>query len=180
VDSCTQLNLNFDVLQQNDAAEFWDKLMDALEAGLKGTPAEGLLEGQCFGGRIVYQKIALKERHLREERREPFVKLEVDVKPTLLEGLDDFVKGEVMDGENQVSWEENPLCIPCPTPPCIPCPTPPSLQVSWEPPLVPEPCKKDTLRRSCLGQLPNLLTISLKRFTLVRRKQRPSAASDYI
>ena len=68
VESCSCLNMNYSVFEQNDASEFADKLFDRIEMGLKGGPKEKLME-ECFGGKIVYQKIPKGCSH-RDERSE--------------------------------------------------------------------------------------------------------------
>ena len=135
VDACKCLNLQYSVYQQNDASEFCDKLLDKLEAALKGTPQMRDLEA-CFGGKLVYQKIPEGCEH-RTEREEPFIKVELIIKgkESIEESLAAFVEGELMDGDNQVE------CEGCNT-------------------------KKPTVRRICLGTLPNLLILHLKRFDL--------------
>lgn len=136
VEACKCLNLNYSVYQQNDASEFCDKLLDSLEAALKGTKHMDELEFGCFGGKLAYQKLPQGCEH-RAEREEPFIKIELIIKgkESIEESLAAFVEGELMDGENQVE------CEGCNT-------------------------KKPTVRRICLGALPNLLILHLKRFDL--------------
>jgi len=136
VEACRCLNLNYSVYQQNDASEFCDKLLDQLEASLKGTPQLVDLEEGCFGGKLAYQKLPQGCEH-RAEREEPFIKIELIIKgkESIEESLAAFVEGELMDGENKVE------CEGCNT-------------------------KKPTVRRICLGSLPNLLILHLKRFDL--------------
>ncbi|OWZ18878.1 Ubiquitin-specific protease [Phytophthora megakarya] len=136
VDSCTCLNLEFSVYQQNDATEFCDKLLDRLETGLKTTPQGTRCLQDVLGGRLISQKLPKDCGH-RYEREEPFIRLELQIrgKESIEESLSAFVEGELMDGDNKVECE---LCA----------------------------TKKAAVRRTCFGSLPNLLILHLKRFDL--------------
>ncbi|KAI9912824.1 hypothetical protein PsorP6_005736 [Peronosclerospora sorghi] len=136
VDSCTCLNLEFSVYQQNDATEFCDKLLDRLETGLKTTPQGARCLQEVLGGKLISQKLAKGCGH-RYEREEPFIRLELQIrgKESIEESLAAFVEGELMDGDNKVE------CEMCAT-------------------------KKAAVRRTCFGTLPNLLILHLKRFDL--------------
>lgn len=106
VESCKCLNLNYSVYQQNDASEFCDKLLDKLEAALKGGPQAKELQ-MCFGGKFAYQKMPQDCEH-RTEKEEPFIKVELIIrgKDSIQESLAAFVEGEMMDGENKVECEK--------------------------------------------------------------------------
>ncbi|GMF53147.1 unnamed protein product [Phytophthora fragariaefolia] len=136
VDSCTCLNLEFSVYQQNDATEFCDKLLDRLETGLKTTPQGTRCLQDVLGGKLISQKLPKDCGH-RYEREEPFIRLELQIrgKESIEESLSAFVEGELMDGDNKVECE---LCS----------------------------TKKAAVRRTCFGSLPNLLILHLKRFDL--------------
>ncbi|CAH0479240.1 unnamed protein product [Peronospora belbahrii] len=136
VDSCTCLNLEFSVYQQNDATEFCDKLLDRLETGLKTTPQGTRCLQDVLGGKLISQKLPKDCGH-RYEREEPFIRLELQIrgKESIEESLLAFVEGELMDGDNKVECE---LCA----------------------------TKKAAVRRTCFGSLPNLLILHLKRFDL--------------
>ncbi|GMF64527.1 unnamed protein product [Phytophthora lilii] len=136
VDSCTCLNLEFSVYQQNDATEFCDKLLDRLETGLKTTPQGTRCLQDVLGGKLISQKLPKDCGH-RYEREEPFIRLELQIrgKESIEESLSAFVEGELMDGDNKVECE---LCA----------------------------TKKAAVRRTCFGSLPNLLILHLKRFDL--------------
>lgn len=136
VDSCTCLNLEFSVYQQNDASEFCDKLLDRLETGLKTTPQGTHCLHEALGGKLISQKLPKGCDH-RYEREEPFIRLELQIrgKESIEESLTAFVEGEIMDGDNKVECEN--------------CGT-----------------KKAAIRRTCFGTLPNLLVLHLKRFDL--------------
>jgi ubiquitin C-terminal hydrolase len=105
VEACRCLNLNYSVYQQNDASEFCDKLLDKLEAALKGTPQMKQLQ-MVFGGKFSNQKIPEGCDH-RAEKEEPFIKVELIIrgKDSIQESLAAFVEGEMMDGENKVECE---------------------------------------------------------------------------
>ena len=152
VDACKSLNLNFNVYQQNDAAEFCDQLLDRLETSMKGkynglNSWDDCMLKTVFGGKTLYQKIPQEcgvyntEKkecgHWQSSRQENFLKIELIIrgKEKIEDSLADHVKGELMDGEN---------CIMC--------------DVCNE--------KKATTRRTCLDNLPNLLILHLKRFDL--------------
>lgn len=136
VDSCTCLNLEFSVYQQNDATEFCDKLLDRLETGLKTTPQGTRCLQDVLGGKLISQKLPKDCGH-RYEREEPFIRLELQIrgKESIEESLSAFVEGELMDGDNKVECE---LCA----------------------------TKKAAVRRTCFGSLPSLLILHLKRFDL--------------
>lgn len=61
VDACHSLKLEFNVFQQNDAAEFADKLLDRLDESFKGTPREGLVY-KMFSGNTFAQSISKDEK----------------------------------------------------------------------------------------------------------------------
>ena len=136
VEACKCLNLNYSVYQQNDAAEFCDQLLDKLEEALKGSPQLDDLNAGCFGGKFAYQKIPKGCDH-RTEREEAFIKLEL------------LIKGKESIEESLAAWSEGELMDGENQVECESCNT-----------------KKPTIRRSCLGQLPNLLILHLKRFDL--------------
>ncbi|CAM9145531.1 unnamed protein product [Chrysoparadoxa australica] len=136
VEACRCLNLQYNIYQQNDASEFCDKLLDRLEAGLKGQPEQLKALKQCFGGKLLHQKIPRGCEHTTS-RQDPFINLELIIrgKESIQESLAALTEGELMEGDNKVECED---------------------------------CgdKKDCIRRTCLGSLPNLLILHLKRFDL--------------
>eukprot|EP01029_Cantina_marsupialis_P022610 TRINITY_DN5523_c0_g1_i1.p1 TRINITY_DN5523_c0_g1~~TRINITY_DN5523_c0_g1_i1.p1 ORF type:complete len:1765 (-),score=588.41 TRINITY_DN5523_c0_g1_i1:169-5421(-) len=135
VRACSCLKLEYDVFQQNDSAEFFDKIVDRIEEGLKGTDALADLQF-CFSGKMCSQKKPEGCNH-NSERLEPFVRVELPVrdKKSVHDSLSSVVAGERMAGDNKV------FCDECNE-------------------------KKDTLRRTCFGELPNVLCLHLKRFDL--------------
>lgn len=118
VEACAALKLQFPVTSQNDTSEFYDKLLDNLEASLQGTP---FLEemNDCFLG----QQTKLKRCHtcgrVSTSREESFYRLELMTKDnsveknTLQECLDSFVAPEVMTGDNKVDCEQCQARMPC-------------------------------------------------------------------
>ena len=152
VDACKVLNMSFNVYHQNDAAEFYDQLLDRLETAMKGKAtgqnlwSEVMLKS-VFGGRTLYQKIPrecstyLSEKEkcgqVKGAREEPFLKIELMIRghEQIDESLAVLVQGELMDGENKV------MCDVCME-------------------------KKAVVLRTCINNLPNLLVLHLKRFDL--------------
>lgn len=88
------------VLEQMDADEFFATFMDKLEELMKGTDYSKLIK-QHFGGLQVTEIIGKDCTH-RSERHEPFITIPVEVKNknSILEGLESFVSGELLEGEN--------------------------------------------------------------------------------
>lgn len=103
---------------QMDADEFFNMLFEKLESCLKGTDQEHLLQ-ECFGGKVVNQIICKEEvkvgdkvygldNPFKSEREESFytLSLEVKHKRSILESLELFVEGEVLEGDNKYFCEE--------------------------------------------------------------------------
>lgn len=152
VDACKVLNMSFNVYHQNDAAEFYDQLLDRLETAMKGTISgqniwSDVILKSVFGGKTLYQKIPKecsiyqveKEEcgQIKGAREEPFLKIELMIRghEQIEESLAVLVQGELMDGDNKV------MCDVCQE-------------------------KKAVVRRTCVDKLPNLLVLHLKRFDL--------------
>mmetsp|Transcript_1602 Transcript_1602/g.2995 ORF Transcript_1602/g.2995 Transcript_1602/m.2995 type:complete len:2808 (-) Transcript_1602:373-8796(-) len=152
IDACKTLNLEFNVYHQNDASELLDKLLDRLETAMKGKPTGGVdmyaqLNTHTFGGKMLYQKIP-KEcsayetdkrdcGHWQGSRDEVFFKAEVTVRGN--DKISDALE-QVVEGE-LMDGDNKIMCDVCNT-------------------------KKDTVRRTCFGTLPNCLIVHLKRFDL--------------
>jgi ubiquitin C-terminal hydrolase len=132
VESCRPLGLTNDILSQNDTAEFCDKLVDCLEVVLKGT-------WKVFSGLVMHETDFVGVQY-RSEREQPFIFLPLPIVgtpvATLEKSLQEFVKAEKMDGENQVECEEAGNR------------------------------KFDAFRRDWVSQLPELLIVHLKRWQL--------------
>jgi len=152
VDACKSLNLNFNVYHQNDAAEFYDQLLDRIETATKGKHTKAnmwadIFLGKVFGGKWLYQKIPRecdvystdKEGcgHWQSTRQESFLKVELMIrgKERIEDSLAEAIEGELMDGDNKISCD---VCTK----------------------------KMATVRRTCFGDLPNTLMLHLKRFDL--------------
>lgn len=79
VEACQALQLQYPVTSQNDASEFYDKLLDTLESALRGSPEQQQMT-RCFTGR--YTK--LKRCHVCQletvSREETFCRLELEVR----------------------------------------------------------------------------------------------------
>lgn len=151
VEACKTLDLSFTVFQQNDASEFYDKLLDRIEMCTKGKTPENiwtnLFEKNVFGGKTLYQKIPLEcERfagnkddcgHWQGTRTEAFYKIELQISShdNINDSLAEFFKTELMDGDNKIRCE---VCSEA----------------------------KTTNRRACLGALPNTMVLHLKRFDM--------------
>jgi len=139
VEACSTLKLQFPVTSQNDASEFYDKLLDNLEEGLKGTPFLKQMN-ECFLG----QQTKLKRCHVcglvSKSREESFFRLELMTKDnsveknSLDECLQSFVAPEVLTGDNKVDCDQCNRRSPC-------------------------------TFVSCLTELPDYLFIHPKRFT---------------
>eukprot|EP01039_Chlorochromonas_danica_P010659 gene10659-11821_t len=165
IDACKPaLNLNYNIYHQNDAAEFYDQLLDRLEIATKNhnlapLPSssslsqetksywDGVFQEDVFGGKYVTQKIPqdcpfyARDKascgHSQSSNIEPFLKIELLLrgKETLEESLDELIRSELMDGENKIH------CDVCEE-------------------------KKAVQRFTSLLHLPPLLIIHLKRFDL--------------
>ena len=152
VDACKTLNLNFNVYHQNDAAEFCDQLLDRIENATQGKHTSqnvwnDVIQKQIFGGKSLYQKIPQgceayntdKQEcgHWQSSRLESFLKIEL-----LIRGKDkiDDSLAEMIIGE-LMDGDNKVDCDVCAQ-------------------------KKATIRRTCIGNLPNTMVLHLKRFDL--------------
>ena len=152
VDACKTLNLNFNVYHQNDAAEFCDQLLDRIENATQGKHTQqnvwnDVIQKQIFGGKSLYQKIPQgceayntdKQEcgHWQSSRLESFLKIEL-----LIRGKDkiDDSLAEMIIGE-LMDGDNKVDCDVCTQ-------------------------KKATIRRTCIGNLPNTMVLHLKRFDL--------------
>jgi len=96
---CTDIEgqpLNTNV--QMDVDEFLNALFDKLEVAVKGTDMENILKNR-FGGKVLNQVICQDVDYI-SEREEDFYVLSLEVKKTLLQSLEFYVKGELLDGDN--------------------------------------------------------------------------------
>ena len=152
VDACKTLNLNFNVYHQNDAAEFCDQLLDRIENATQGKQTSqnvwnDVIQKQIFGGKSLYQKIPQdcesyendKQEcgHWQSSRLESFLKIELLIRGK--EKIDDSL-AEMIIGE-LMDGDNKVDCDVCTQ-------------------------KKATIRRTCIGKLPNTMVLHLKRFDL--------------
>mmetsp|Transcript_32541 Transcript_32541/g.66280 ORF Transcript_32541/g.66280 Transcript_32541/m.66280 type:complete len:2909 (-) Transcript_32541:130-8856(-) len=131
------LKLEFDVWQQNDAAEFATKLLDRLEISLKKwSPSHFKYLTHKFGLKTTKQKIC-KECGLKSNREGDLISIDCQVrnKSNIHEGISAMCEEELMDGENKVG------CDKCNK-------------------------KTNTVLRTAVSQLSDVLVLSLKRFDL--------------
>ncbi|KAH6687235.1 ubiquitin carboxyl-terminal hydrolase [Plectosphaerella plurivora] len=90
-----------DVGVQMDVDEFYNLLFDRWEGQLS-TPAERQTFRTFYGGQLV-QQVSSKECEHISERFEPFSAIQCDIKgkKNLMESLQAYVDGEVMQGDNK-------------------------------------------------------------------------------
>jgi len=140
VEASRCMELEFDVMHQNDAPEFCDKLLSKLEDALKGTQSFDAFR-LCFGGRFVNQTIPKESTDRFKPRTKPdsFTQVTLKVRgfESIEESLADMVKDELMDGDNKIEFEDGE-----------------------------EKVKLTAIRRTCIARLPNVLVLHLKRFDL--------------
>eukprot|EP01107_Rhizomastix_libera_P007501 TRINITY_DN2229_c1_g1_i4.p1 TRINITY_DN2229_c1_g1~~TRINITY_DN2229_c1_g1_i4.p1 ORF type:complete len:2745 (+),score=843.60 TRINITY_DN2229_c1_g1_i4:83-8236(+) len=86
---------------QMDAEEFLSRLADKIENICKGTEQETLFS-RVIGGQTCHQIVSKSCEHV-SERSEPFVNLSVSVlnKENLIQSMQEFITGDILDGENQ-------------------------------------------------------------------------------
>ena len=84
-----------------DADEFFNMIFDKLEQQLKAANKENILK-QFFGGEICNQIISKNCEHV-SERIESFFALSIEVKgkKSILESLELFVRGDILEGDNK-------------------------------------------------------------------------------
>ena len=135
--------------EQQDVDEFYAGLMDKLEGHLKKLPQKNLLK-DIFGGKICNQIICQVCKQ-KSERLEDSLVLSLDVKgkKSILDSLDLYVAGEMLDGENKY------FCSHC-------------------------EAKCDSLKRACVGNLPNTMILHLKRFEFDLELMRKVKVNDYV
>lgn len=104
---------------QMDADEFFNMLMDKLEGVLKRTNAHNIITN-VFQGELCNQIICEGCPHF-SERSEEFLSLGVSVKnkPSLELALKEFVKGEVLDGDNAYYCEKCEKKVRCMKRACV-------------------------------------------------------------
>ena len=83
-----------------DADEFFNMFMDRLENLIKGTKQENVIK-QHFGG-ILSNELICKGCPHYSEREEPYITITLQVKnkKSILQSLNSFVEGEMLEGDN--------------------------------------------------------------------------------
>ena len=137
VEACACLKLEFDVWQQNDASEFVTKLLDRLEASLKKwAPDSFKYLDHTFGLKVTRQKIC-KECGLKTNKEEKQINVDCQIR-----GKTDILEALAAMTEADVMEGSNKVyCDRCKR-------------------------KTDTILRTAVSTLPNVLVLSLKRFDL--------------
>lgn len=89
------------VYEQMDADEFINMFMDRVETQLKGTQGQDVIK-ELFTGQLATEIIGQKTCSHRSEVNEAFITLPVQVKnkKNLIESLESFKEGEVLEGSN--------------------------------------------------------------------------------
>jgi len=89
-----------------DVDEFLNLLMDRLETAIKGTPQQHSIT-QHFGGKFADEKICKGCPH-KYESTEPFLSFSIPVKnkKSIIEGLNAFVQGDMLEGDNAYYCEK--------------------------------------------------------------------------
>ncbi|XP_059175144.1 probable ubiquitin carboxyl-terminal hydrolase FAF-X isoform X4 [Physella acuta] len=92
--------------EQHDALEFFNSLVDSLDEALKALNQPSILS-QVMGGSFADQKICKDCPH-RYQREEAFTTLNVDIRnhANLFESLEQYVKGDLLEGENAYHCEK--------------------------------------------------------------------------
>ena len=92
---------------QMDADEFFMQLFEQLEGALKETPQADLLK-KLFQGQMVMQMLNKDTKQKYSERLETWFTISIDIKSkkSVLDALDHFFEGEVLDGDNKYKTEE--------------------------------------------------------------------------
>lgn len=86
--------------EQRDVDEFLNIYMDKIEQATKGTDTEEIFKQICGG--TFAQELIGKDCPHRKSRDEPFMTLPIEVKDkqSIKEGLELFIQGEMLEGEN--------------------------------------------------------------------------------
>ena len=91
--------------EQQDAFEFFNNVTDQVDDVLKEKGEARLYEKQ-FGGQFVDQKICQECPH-RSDLEEPFMSLSISIRAgNLEESLEQFINGELLEGDNAYLCEE--------------------------------------------------------------------------
>ncbi|KAI1278141.1 putative ubiquitin carboxyl-terminal hydrolase FAF-X [Halotydeus destructor] len=92
--------------EQHDAYEFYNSLVDSLDEALKALNLRPVM-AKILGGSFADQKICKGCPH-RYSREEPFTALNIDIRnhSNLLESLEQYVKGDLLEGANAYHCEK--------------------------------------------------------------------------
>lgn len=92
--------------EQHDALEFFNSLVDSIDEGLKKLNYNKLM-ASVLGGSFADQKICKGCPH-RYQREESFTTLNIDIRnhSNLLESLEQYVKGDLLEGANAYHCEK--------------------------------------------------------------------------
>ncbi|XP_015922706.1 ubiquitin carboxyl-terminal hydrolase 24 [Parasteatoda tepidariorum] len=135
------------VREQQDAFEFFTHLIDQVDEYLIKNEWDPVFKPK-YEGTFSDQKICQGCPH-RYEREETFMALNLPIKSqNLIDSLDHFVKGELLEGPNAY------LCEKCHE-------------------------KRNTIKRTCIKNLPPVLVIQLKRFDYDWESNRSLKFDDY-
>ncbi len=111
VHACKYLQMKYNILDDNDASEFYGKLIIHLEEWLNTNPSNSHTTG-CLGGRVTTMKSCTRCGHSAPVENETFRTLEIPIPQTgnaqclsLEECLHDYVKPENMQGDNRVTCD---------------------------------------------------------------------------
>ena len=92
--------------EQHDALEFFNSLVDSADEALKVLNQPQILS-KVLGGSFADQKICKDCPH-RYQREESFTALNIDIRNhhNLLESLEQYVKGDLLEGANAYRCEK--------------------------------------------------------------------------
>lgn len=88
------------VLEQMDVEEYLNMFLDKLENAIKGTPQEKTIHYH-FGGELANEMIGQTCPH-KSSRKETMLNIGVTVKnkKSIHEGMQSFIQGDMLDGDN--------------------------------------------------------------------------------
>lgn len=92
--------------EQHDALEFFNSLVDSADEALKAI-SQPTICSKVLGGSFADQKICKDCPH-RYQREESFTALNIDIRNhhNLLESLEQYVKGDLLEGANAYHCEK--------------------------------------------------------------------------
>ena len=106
-------NIELNVREQMDIDEFFNLLIDKLENNLQGTKNENLIK-YFFQGRII-DNLTFQEDCTHNRKNEISfysIQLQIKNKKDLIQSLDSFIDGELMNGENAIFCQQCNKKIP--------------------------------------------------------------------